>query len=138
MPATTSAMVSRTDIGLDGAMTHPVPPEVQAYLDGIPAEHRPMWDRVERIVRGLHPDVELRLTYDMPTFVVGEHRLPVGVWKHGLSLYGLSESNDAGFIARHPELSSGRGTVKLPSARADDVSDEELKGTLRAVLSAAR
>jgi len=112
----------------------PVSPDVQSYLDGIPTAHRPMWDRVERLVRALHPDVELRLTYGMPTFVVGEHRLPVGVWKHGLSLYGLDDSNDAGFIARHPELSSGRGTVKLPTQRAQDLSDEELSATLAAVL----
>lgn len=93
-----------------------------------------MWLRVEGLVRALHPEVELHITYGMPTFVVGEHRLPVGVWTHGLSLYGLDESNDAGFIARHPELSSGRGTVKLPTKRADDFSDEELKATLKAVL----
>lgn len=111
-----------------------VPPDVQRYLDGIAAEHRPMWDRIERIVRSLHPDVELRITYDMPTYVVGEHRLPVGVWKHGLSLYGLHESNDAGFIARHPELASGRGTVKLPTKRAEDFTDDELTATLRSVL----
>ena len=115
-------------------MSTPVPPDVQTYLDAISADHRPMWDRVEELVRGLHPDVELRITYDMPTFVVGEHRLPVGVWKHGISLYGVQESNDAGFIARHPELSSGRGTVKLPTTRADDFSDEELTATLEAVL----
>ena len=111
-----------------------VPPDVQAYLDGIDAVHRPMWDRVEGLVRASYPGVELRITYKMPTFVVGEHQLPVGVWKHGLSLYGLHESNDAGFIARHPELSSGRGTVQLPTRRADDFSDEELTATLQAVL----
>ena len=86
-------------------MSATVPPDVQTYIDGIAAEHRPMWDRVASLVRGLHPDVELRITYDMPTFVVGEHHLPVGVWKRGLSLYGVDESNDGGFIARHPELS---------------------------------
>jgi hypothetical protein len=112
----------------------PVSPDVQIYIDGISAEHRPMWERVERLVRLLHPDVELCITYGMPTFIVGEHRLPVGVWKHGLSLYGLDESNDGGFIARRPELSSGRGTVKLPTRRADDFSDEELTAIVRAVL----
>jgi len=117
-------------------VNHPLPPDVQTYLDGIAAEHRPMWHRVEGLVRVLHPGAELRITYGMPTFVVGAHRLPVGVWKHGLSLYGLDESNDAGFIARHPELSTGRGTVKLPTKRADDFSDEELTATLKAVLDA--
>lgn len=94
-----------------------------------------MWDRVERLVRALHPDVELRMTYRTPTFVVGEQRLPVGVWKHGLSLYGLHEGNDAGLIDRHPELSSGRCTVKLPTVRAEDFTDAELTATLPAVLS---
>ncbi len=117
-------------------VSDPVPPDVQTNLDGIAAEHRPMWDRVEGLIRVLHPDVELLITYGMPTFVVGELRLPVGVWKHGLSLYGLNESNDAGFIARHLELSTGRGTVKLPTKRADDFSDEELTATLAAVLGA--
>lgn len=111
-----------------------VPSDVQAYLDDIDAVHRPMWDRVDGLVRALYPEVELRITYKMPTFVVGERQLPVGVWKHGLSLYGLHESNDAGFIARHPELSSGRGTVQLPTRRADDFSDEELTAMLQAVL----
>ena len=94
-----------------------------------------MWDRVDGLVRSVHPDVELIITYDMPTYVVGDHRLPVGVWKHGLSLYGLHQDNDAGFIARHPELSSGRGTVKLPTNRAADLTDAELTATLAAVLS---
>lgn len=117
-------------------MNSSLPPDVRAYLDGVAAEHRLLWDRIERIVRVLHPDVELCISYDMPTFVLAEHRLPVGVWKHGLSLYGLDESNDAGFIARHPELSSGRGTVKLPTKRADDLTDEELTATLAAVFGA--
>jgi hypothetical protein len=112
-----------------------VDPDVQAYIEGIAPEHRPMWDRVEHLVRELHPDVEMRITYDMPTFVVGEHRLPVGVWKHGLSLYGLHEGNDAGLITRRPELSSGRGTVKLPTKQAASFTDAELSATLKAVLS---
>lgn len=116
------------------AVTEPIPADVAAYLDAIAPEHRPMWDRVDGLVRSLHPDVELILTYDMPTFVVGERRLPVGVWKHGLSLYGLHEDNDAGFLARHPDLSSGRGTVRLPSARAAEWTDDELQATLAAAL----
>ena len=104
----------------------PIPPDVQAYIDDIAPEHRALWDRIERLVRVLHPDVELILTYDMPTFVVGEHRLPVGVWKHGVSIYGVHEDNDAGFITRHPELSSGRGDctdIAVAAAMRHLVSD---------------
>ena len=44
-------------------VNHPLPPDVQTYLDGIAAEHRPMWHRVEGLVRVLHPGAELRITY---------------------------------------------------------------------------
>jgi hypothetical protein len=44
------------------------------------------------------------LSYKIPTYVVGRRRLFVGVWKHGLSVYGWDQGRDAGFIARHPEL----------------------------------
>ena len=76
-------------------MATPIPPDVQAYVDAIAPEHRPLWDRVDGLAHGLHPDVELIITYDMPTYVVGERRLPVGVWKHGLSLYGVHEGNES-------------------------------------------
>jgi hypothetical protein len=70
----------------------------------------------------------------MPTFVVGERRLHVGVWKHGLSLYGWEPGRDGGFAARHPELDSGKGTLKIPLARAADISDDELLALLRGAL----
>jgi hypothetical protein len=81
------------------------------------------------------PDAELVLSYGMPTFRVGRRRLNVGAWQHGLSLY-VSPNRDGGFSARHPELASGRGTLKLTPAGAAGVTDAEFQDLFRAALLA--
>lgn len=74
-------------------------------------------------------------SYKMPTYVVGARRLHVGAWKHGLSLYGWGHGRDAGFAARHPELDSGKGTLRLSHSAAGALPDEELRDLLRAALA---
>ena len=108
--------------------------EVSAYLDAVAPEHRALFDRVHGLVLQLHPGARCVLSYRMPTFVVGDRRLHVGVWKHGLSLYGWEAGQDGGFAQRHPELDSGKGTLKLPLARAGDLADDELISLLHGAL----
>ena len=119
-------------------MMGPMDEAVRNYIDAIrPAEHRRLFDRVEQLTRGAYPDVELGLSYGMPTFRTGDRRLYVGAWKHGLSLYGWDEGRDGSFTARHPELSSGRGTIRLPPAVAEGLDDDELLVLVRAALDAS-
>jgi len=109
---------------------------VREYVDAIPAVHRPLFDRLHRLVLEAHPDAQVVLSYAMPTYVVGSCQLHVGVWKHGLSLYGWAPGRDAGFAARHPELDSGKGTLRLPPAVAERLPDDELRDLVRAALAA--
>ena len=104
---------------------------VQAYVDGIPPEHRPLFDRVRRLVMEARPDAELVLSYGMPTFRVGRRRLHVGVWKHGVSLYGW---RDDGFLARHPSARASKGTIRLTPEDAEEVTDQELRDLARSTL----
>ena len=57
----------------------------------------------------------------------------MGAWKHGISLYGWSRGADGGFVERHPELVTGKGTVRLRPEDAAAITDEELTGFVRAV-----
>lgn len=104
------------------------------YLAALAPAQRPLFDRMHRLVREAHPTAEVVLSYRMPTFVVGQRRLHVGVWKHGLSLYGWESGRDAGFSTRHPELDSGKGTLRLPHDVAEQISDDELRDLARAAL----
>ena len=108
---------------------------MQDYVDAVPARTRPLFDRVHRLVLEVSPDADVVLSYKMPTYVVGDRRLHVGAWAHGVSLYGWDAGRDAGFAARHPELDSGKGTLRLTHRAAATISDDELRDLLRAVLA---
>src|SRR4051794_36662469 len=109
-------------------------PRVADYVAAIDPERRPLFDRVHHAVIAAYPDAEVVFSYKMPTYVVGTRRLYVGVWKHGVSLYGWGRDRDGGLAARHPEWDSGKGTLRLP-APGDAVTDDELDAFARAVLA---
>jgi len=109
---------------------------VQGYIDGIAAEHRPLFDRLHRLILAVHPDAALVLSYQIPTYKVGHRRLYVGAWKHGLSIYGWKKGGDGGFISRHPELKTSTGTIQLRPDDAAGISDGEFSDLVRAALDA--
>ena len=108
--------------------------DVRAYIDAIPAQQRPLFDRLHRLVLEAHPEAAVVLSYQMPTYKVGRHRLFLAVWKHGVSVYGWQEGRDGGFSGRHPELLSGRGTIRLRPEDAEAIGDDELRDLARAAL----
>ncbi|MFI5657929.1 iron chaperone [Streptomyces sp. NPDC051684] len=109
-------------------------PDVRAYIDGIAPEHRPLFDRVHRLVLAACPEAGLVLSYGMPTYRAGNRGLHVGVWQHGVSLYGWDRERGADFVSRHPGLLSGKGTIRLRTRDAADVTDDELSDLVRASL----
>ena len=107
---------------------------VVAYIAAIPADHRPLFDRIEGVIRSVAPKAGVRISYGIPTYEVGRKRLYVGAWKHGISLYGWGQGGDGGFVERHPELRTGKGTLQLSVEAAARISDAELKRLVRAAL----
>jgi hypothetical protein len=82
---------------------------VRDYVDAIAPEHRPLFDRLQRLILEAHPDAAVVLSYQMPTYKVGRHRLFLGVWRHGVSIYGWQEGRDVGFTARPPRPQNEQG-----------------------------
>ena len=108
---------------------------VRDYVDAIPPEHRPLFDRLHRLILEVHPNASVVISYQIPTYKVGRNRLYLGVWKHGVSIYGWKQGSDAGFTARHPELITGRGTIQLRPDAAGGIADDELRDLVRAALA---
>jgi uncharacterized protein YdhG (YjbR/CyaY superfamily) len=109
---------------------------VRNYIDAIAPERRPLFDRLHQLILDVHPEAAVVISYQIPTYIVGSRRLYVGVWKHGLSVYGWGHGGDAGFTERHPELMTGRGTLQLRPAVAAGITDDELRDLVRAALNA--
>ncbi|MFI5086348.1 MAG: hypothetical protein ACHP7K_10515 [Actinomycetales bacterium] len=104
---------------------------VAAYIANIPGPFRPMFDRISALIFEVCPGAELVLTYAMPTYRTGR-RLFVAVWAHGVSLYGWR--HEGGFSLRHPELISGKATIRLTTGAAAAIPDEEFRDLIRGVL----
>jgi hypothetical protein len=56
------------------------------------------------------------------------------VWRHGVSIYGWQEGRDAGFTARHPDLKTSKGTIRLRPEDAAAIPDDELRDLVWAAL----
>ncbi len=109
--------------------------EVVDYIAAIAPEHRALFDRVHRLILEACPEVEVVISYKMPTYQVGRRRVNVAAWSHGVSIYGWKAHGDGGLTRRHPELQTSRGTIQLRSDHADEISDEEIRELARAVLA---
>jgi uncharacterized protein YdhG (YjbR/CyaY superfamily) len=90
-------------------------------------EHRPLFDRLHRLVLEAAPDAAVALSYGIPTYNKVGRRLFLGMWRHGVSVYGWQEGRDTGFSGRHPELLSGKGTIRLRPTDAARIGDDELR-----------
>lgn len=105
--------------------------ETRAYVEGIPAGTRPLFDRLHGLVTELHPEADLALSYGMPTYRVhGLLLLHVGSWRHGVSLYGWDAERGAEFAARHPGTLTSKGTIRLRPDQAAAIPDEHLRALI--------
>jgi hypothetical protein len=108
--------------------------DVRGYIDAIPAGHRPLFDRLHRLILASGHDVTVVMAYKMPTYRAGGRRVHLAVWKHGVSVYGWRKDDDGGFVARHPALKTSTGTLRLRPEDAAAISDEEFLGLFRGAL----
>jgi uncharacterized protein YdhG (YjbR/CyaY superfamily) len=106
---------------------------VRDYIEAISPQHRPLFDRLHRLVIEEFPTAQISLSYKMPVFIVGTNRLFVGVWKKWVSLYGWDQGRDA-FAARHPELRTSKGTLQLSPGAAAGIPDDEFRALIREAL----
>ncbi len=107
---------------------------VRQYIDAIDPGSRPLFERLHGLIMAAQPDAAVVLSYGVPTYKVGRRRLHVGVWRHGISLYGWPQERAAGFISRHPALRTSKGTIQLRPQDADRLGDDELTDLVRVSL----
>src|ERR1700722_16642292 len=121
-------MVTRRPAGHNGSVPDPahsarVDKAVREYIERIDARHRPLFDRVHELILDAYPEAAVVISYQMPTYRVSRRRLYLGVWQHGISLYGWPQGQDACFTARHPDLRSGKGTIRIRPQDAAGITD---------------
>lgn len=111
------------------------PKNVQTYVEAMPTEYRPLLHRLERLIEETHPHLSPQISYNMLCWRTGHHRLYVGSWKHGLSIYGWSQGRETPVTDRHPGLKTSKGTIRLTQAKAAELTDDDLRTLILAALT---
>ena len=112
----------------------PMDEAIVEYVEAIPPEHRALFERIHRLILDACPTVTVGLSYKMPTYRAGDRRLHLAVWKHGVSIYGWKVAGDGGFTARHPDLQTSTGTIRLRPEDAALIADDEFRDLARSAL----
>ncbi|MFF3518854.1 DUF1801 domain-containing protein [Streptomyces sp. NPDC002573] len=81
---------------------------MQEYVDSIAPGHRSLFDRVSGLILEEFPQASVALSHGMPTYRVEKRRLHIGVWQHGVSIYGWGTDRDGGFNSAIPSSSAER------------------------------
>jgi hypothetical protein len=64
---------------------------VREYIAGIAPEHRPLFDRLHRLILEVRPDATVVLSYQIPTYKAGRDRLYLGVWMTPAAAEGIPD-----------------------------------------------
>jgi uncharacterized protein YdhG (YjbR/CyaY superfamily) len=91
-------------------------PQVQSYIDGLPAEARSHMQSLRNIIRAASPGAVDSFGYGMPAFSLnGKPFVWYGAWKDHSSFYPLSGKSRHELAAkREGYKTSGRGTIQFP------------------------
>ena len=104
---------------------------VQQYIEAIPETHKPLFDRLQSLILELYPDAEIVISYNLPMYKVRRGRVALGLWKNGVSVYGVPVET---FKQLHPSIKTGKGSLnfkltdELPEA---DIRDAINRGISR-------
>lgn len=109
--------------------------DVQAFIDSVPADRRPLFDRLRALIEGLYPEARLTLSYGVPTFRTASGWVGLGYWKEGVSIYTNGRHNIAGFRAAHPRIRTGTGTINF--RLTDDIPEDSLAEVIHGVMKGA-
>ena len=103
--------------------------DVQVYIDKIPEERKPLFNKLMSWILEVYPDAAVTLWYRMPTFKVGRGWVALANQKNYVSLYTNSADHIREFKAKYPVIKTGKACLNL---RLNDILPEEaIKGVIK-------
>jgi uncharacterized protein YdhG (YjbR/CyaY superfamily) len=87
--------------------------EMHRFLESIPSDKRPLFERLQSLIEGLYPDATLVLSYGVPTYKVKTGWIALGYWKDGVSVYTNGRHNIEAFRSAYPAVKTGTGTINF-------------------------
>lgn len=87
---------------------------IDEYLAALPADVRPVVERIRKTLHDAVPDAGEKIAYQMPTLTLdGKSLVHFSGWKQHVSLYPVPPVDDELAAAIAPYV-AGKGTLKFP------------------------
>lgn len=83
------------------------------YLAQVPAARRERALALHGLILSLFPQAAVSMEHRMPTYRLGANFVAWASQERHLALYTCSDERIAGFRARHPEVSAGKGCLRF-------------------------
>lgn len=109
---------------------------VQRFIDTVPPESKPLFDRLHALVLRLYPEAKVVISYQVPTYKTKTGWVALGYWKDGVSLYTNNPAHIVVFQAKHPRIKTNKASFNL--RRTDEVPDEDLEQVIRHAVEGRR
>jgi uncharacterized protein YdhG (YjbR/CyaY superfamily) len=109
---------------------------VQRYIDAIPADRRPLFDRLQALILELHPDAEVVISYQIPTYKTRGGRVSLGPWRDGVSLYTTGPQHIERFKSRHPAIKTGKASLNF--RLTDEFPEQDLRQVIESAIEGAQ
>jgi uncharacterized protein YdhG (YjbR/CyaY superfamily) len=113
---------------------------ITRYVAQLPEARRERALALHGLILSLFPQARVSMRYRMPTYHLGAEFVAWANHKQHLALYTCSDARIAGFCARHPEVSAGKGCLRFRDPQRLPLGDlaQVVKNALapgRAILS---
>ena len=86
-------------------------PELEDYIASIPAHRLERFLSIHKQILQLYPDIDVDMSYNMPTYKRGNGWVALASLKNYISLYTCSESHLEKYRLKHPEQKTGKGCI---------------------------
>ena len=93
-------------------------PDIKTYLADLPAIRKERLERIREAFLNAVESIEETMRYKMPTYQKGPNWAALGNQKHYISIYFCSPELIANIKHKHPQLSTGKGCVRIRDNQA--------------------
>ena len=89
------------------------PKTIDEYMADFPAQAQAVMQRLRALIHEIAPEATEKISYGIPTFVLGENLVHFAAYKHHIGFYPAS-SGIAHFEEELKDYETSKGTVRFP------------------------
>ena len=103
--------------------------EVQKYIECIPDERTERFLSIHAAIVSVFPNIEIDMSYKMPTYRFKEGWVALANQKNYISLYTCSAEHIEEFSKKHADIKTGKGCINFRDK--DSISISDLKKVIK-------